>query len=339
MVAPVERRSIPYEIDATGTVEPVQSAAVTPQVGGLVRRIAFREGGEVRAGQVLVEIDPQPFQAAVARAAAVLARDRAQAESARLELARATALAGRDLIAQGELDRRRAEAETQAATVRADSAALESARLDLRHATLRAPIAGKTGNLSVHVGDLLRENGNALVTINQVRPIRVAFTVPQSDLAELRSRLRGGLRVDVSPAESDSAWIEGRLVFVDNQVDPASGTLLLKGEFPNRSAVLWPGEFVRVRLRLAEQADAIVVPTVAISQSQQGTYCYVLKADSTVEARPVRVARSWRELSVVAQGVGPGETVVTDGQLRLSPGAKAVVRDAASATSAPGASQ
>ena len=334
VVARAEQRTVPYDIDATGTVEPIQSASVTAQAGGLVTRVAFREGDDVRAGQALFVIDPRPFEAAAARAAAVLARDRAQAETARLDQQRAEALAMQQLIAEGELQRKRSDAEALAATVRADSAALLSATLDLANATVKAPIGGKTGSLSVHAGDVVRANDSTspLVTIKQIRPIRVRFTVTQGDLTEVRRHRDRPPRVEIAPADGDSAWIDGRLAFVDNAVDEASGTLLLKAEFPNRDGALWPGQFVRVRLRLYEQAGAIVVPSAAVSSSRRGTYCYVVKPDTTVESRPVTVQRVWRDLSVIASGVRAGETVVTDGQLRLSPGAKGLVRGPSSGT-------
>jgi multidrug efflux system membrane fusion protein len=331
-----EHRSVPYEIEATGTIEPIQSAQVTAQVNGLVTRVAFHEGDEVSAGQTLFQIDPRPFDAAAERAAAVLARDRAQAETARLDLERAETLASQQLIAPGELDQKRSAWQALAATVRADSAALSSARLDQSNATVRAPISGKTGALAVHVGDLARANdtGVPLVTINQIRPIRARFSVPQTDLPELRRQRAHELRVDVASGESDSTWISGRLVFMDNAVDAASGTLLLKGEFPNRDGALWPGQFVRVRLRLYEQRDAIVVPAVAVSSSQNGPYLYVVRPDTTVETRTVVLGRTWRDLAVIASGVSAGETVVTDGQLRLSPGAKGVIRSAGTSPAA-----
>jgi len=328
LVAQAEQRNIPYEIDATGTVEPIQSADVTAQVGGLVTGVGFREGDEVHAGQVLFRLDRRPFEAAAERAAAVLARDRAQAESARLDLARAEKLSEQQLIAASELDTKRATAMAALATVRADSAALVSARLDLSNATVRAPVAGKTGDLRVNLGDLVKANENAtpLVSINQLRPIRVRFTVPQADLSQLRRAQGKNLRVDVASSERDSTWIEGHLAFVDNRVDPQSGTLLLKAEFDNRDGALWPGQFMRVKLRLFDQNGATVVPSAAVANSQNGPYLFVVKADTTVEARPIQVDRTYRDLTVIGSGVHPGETVVTDGQLRLSPGAKAVIR-------------
>ena len=332
LVAQAERRTVPFEIEATGTVEPMQSAAITAQVGGLVTRVAFREGDEVRAGQPLFQLDARLLRAAVAQAEAVWARDRAQAQTARLELERGAALAARQLIAAGDLDQRRSNFEALAASARADSAALVTARLNLAYATVRAPIGGKTGNLFVHVGDLVKadDTANPLVTINQIRPIRVRFTLPQANLSDVRGRLGRNVRVDAATAEDDSVWIQGRLAFVDNGVDPGSGTVLLKGEFPNRSGELWPGQFVRVRLRLFDQGDATVVPATAVTSSQSGTYLFVVKADTTVEARPITVSRTWGDYAVIsAGGVRPGETVVTDGQLRLSPGAKAQIRSPA----------
>jgi multidrug efflux system membrane fusion protein len=328
LVARAEQRTVPYEIDATGTVEPIQTADVTAQVGGLLTRIAFHEGDEVPSGRPLFHIDPRPFEAAVERAAAVLARDRAQAETARLDLDRAEALAAQQLIAPSDLEQKRANATALRATARADSAALVGARIDLGNATVRAPVGGKTGHLRVHVGDIVKANETTtpLVTINQIRPIRVRFTVPQADLAALRRQQGRTLRVDVAPSERDSSWIEGQLAFMDNQVDPASGTLLLKGQFVNRDGALWPGQFVRVKLRLFDQRGATVVPSAAVSSSQNGPYLFVVRADTTVEARSVQVDRTYGDLVVIASGVSPGETVVTDGQLRLSPGAKAVIR-------------
>lgn len=339
-VAAVERRSVPYEIEATGTVEPLQSAAVTAQAGGLVTRVEFREGSEVAEGQTLFQIDPRPYEAAAAEAAGVLARSRAQAGTARLDLEHAEALSAQQLISPDELQTKRANAAAFAATVSADSASLVTARLNLEHATVRAPIGGRTGSLAVHEGDLVRANDvtTPLVTINRIRPIRVRFTVSQADLPEVRRPRREPARVDIAPAEGDSVWVTGRLAFIDNAVDPASGTLMLKAETSNRDGLLWPGQFVRVRLRLFDQAGAIVVPAAAVTNSQKGTYCYVVAADTTVEMRPVTVQRNWRDLAVIATGLKGGETVVTDGQLRLSPGARAVVRNpAGSANTAAGA--
>lgn len=338
-VAVAERRTVPDEFEATGTVEPVASADVTAQVGGLVRRLAFREGQDVRAGQPLVVLDARPFEAAFAQAAAVLERDRAQARSARRELERAETLARQQLLAADELDDRRATAEALAATVLADSASLEKAKLDLSYATVRAPISGRTGRLSVHEGDVVKANETAspVVTIHQLHPIRVRFSIPQAQFTALRGERGRGARVLVAASNTDTTWREGRLAFVDNQVDAASGTVLVKGEFPNADGTLWPGAFVRVRLQLREEPGALVVPAAAVSSSQAGTYLYVVGADTTVEVRPVTVTRTWRNFSVISGGVEAGETVVIDGQARLSPGAKATIRASAADSARAGA--
>ncbi len=329
-VAVAERRTIPYEVEATGTVEASQSASVTARVGGAISRIGFRDGDEVRAGQVLFEIDPRPYRAAVDRAAAVLGRDRAQAKVARLELERAEALAARGVVAAAELDQKRAAAEAALATVEADSAALAAAQLDLSYAVVRSPIDGRAGELRLDLGDVVRAGDTTpLLTVHRVRPVLVRFAVPPANLSSLRDLAGANLRVDARPADgADSAWVEGRLVFVDNAIDPASGTLALKGEFANADGAFWPGAFVRVRLRLGEDAAALVVPSTAVTLSQEGELAYVVKPDTTVEARRVTVARTWRDRSVIAAGLEAGETVVIDGQVRLSDGARAVIRPA-----------
>ncbi len=327
-VAAAEQREMPFALTSTGTVEPLQVSAVGSQVGGVVVRLGFREGDEVRRGQVLFELDPRPFRATLDQALAALARDRAQAETARLEATRSQTLFERGLLSQAEWDQKRATADTWAATVRADSAAASTTRLNLEYASIRAPIAGRTGRLLVHEGDYVRPaTADPLVTINQTRPVRVRFTVPVSAVPLVQRHRGAHPRVILEPSDADSTTLEGALVFVDNAVDPASGTLLLKGEFPNRDGRLVPGEFVDVRLVLYVEPRATVVPAPAVARGQQGTFVYVLNPDSTVTPRPVTVARMVDEVAVVAGGVRPGEKVVTDGQLRLSPGVRVMVRD------------
>ena len=328
-VARAERRDMPLALTSTGTVEPIQSAAVGSQVGGVVTRIAFHEGDEVRAGQTLLQLDPRPFRAALAQAQATLARSRAQAESARLDADRAKALFDRSMVSQMEWDQKRTMAAAVAAGARSDSASMEKARLDLEYSSIRAPLGGRTGRLMVHQGDYVKAaSADPLVTINQSRPVRVAFTVPGTEVPEVqRYRAMGHPSVWVTSSDNDSSAIEGRLSFVDNAVDPASGTLLLKGEFPNRDLRLIPGQFVSVRLVLTVEPRATVVPMPAISRGQQGAFVYVVNRDSTVTPRPVHVSRTVDELAVVSSGLDPGEQVVTDGQLKLSPGARVVFRD------------
>ena len=328
-VAKVEQRDVPVEIGATGTVEPIETAAVGSQVGGVVTRLAFSEGDEVRQGQLLILLDPRPFRAALDQARANLMRDVAQARSARLDAERADQLFRQSLISAAEHDRAVATADALEGTVRADSAAVATARLNHEYASIRSPIAGRTGSLNVHVGDLVKAaTSEPLVTVNRLRPIRVRFTVSQSELPRVQRYRAANPKVIVQAAGDDSLAYVGRLTFVDNAVDAATGTLLLKGEFPNEERRLWPGEFVQVRLVLTTLRNATVVPATAIATGQQGTYVFVLNPDSTASSRPVAVDRSDDVTAVVSSGLKAGETVVTDGQFRLSPGARVLVRGA-----------
>jgi multidrug efflux system membrane fusion protein len=326
-VANAEKRAMPFAILSTGTVEPMQTASVGSQVGGVVTRVGFHEGDEVDQGALLFQLDPRPFRADLERAEAALARDRAQADVARSEAERSERLFQQQMISQGEWDQARAASEAAIALVRGDSAAAMTARLDLEYSSIRAPIPGRTGRLLVHVGDYVKAaSTDPLVTINQVRPVRVAFTVPDNAVPMVQKYRDAHPRVLVKPPGNGTEWLDGDLVFVDNGVDAASGTLMLKGEFPNRDRRLVPGQFVDVRLVLYEDAHATVVPAVAVTSGQQGTYVYVMNADSTVTPRNVVVTRTMDDYSIVSDGLTPGETVVTDGQLRLSPGARVLVR-------------
>jgi multidrug efflux system membrane fusion protein len=325
--------SMPFQLTSTGTVEAIRAANVAAQVGGVVTRIAFREGDAVRRGQVLFRLDPRPFRAALDQAIAVLERDRARAETARSEAQRAQKLYDENVLSQAEWDQKRADAEALAATVRADSASVRTARLNLEFAGIRAPISGKTGRVLVREGDYVRAATNeALVTIIQPQPIWVRVTVPDREVPLVLRYRNAKPRVLVEPAGGGSAPSEGRLVFVDQVVDPASGTLTLKGEFPNNDGRLVPGQFVDVRLILFVAPRALVIPAVAVSRGQGGAFVYLVRSDSTVATRPVEVERTQDELAIVSGGLRTGDRVVTDGQLRLSPGSKVLIKPAARLT-------
>ena len=327
-VAKVTMRPVPLVLTATGTVEAAQNADVGSQVGGVVTRVAFAEGQEVKAGQVLFELDPRPFRNAVEAAQATLARDRAQAESARKEADRAKQLYDQNVLSQADWDQKRAASESAIATVKSDEAAVANAKLNLQYATIRAPVSGQTGRLMVHVGDLVKAaTSDPLVKVVQTRPVRVRFPVTVADVPLVQKFRKGDPRVEVTIPGGDSLPISGRLVFVDNAVDESSGTLLLKGEFANRDGSLVPGQFVDVRLVLEQEHDRLVVPAAAVSRGQQGAFVYVVQPDSTVQTRPVSVERTLDELVVLNGGVEPGASVVTDGQLRLSPGSRVLIRE------------
>lgn len=325
-VAVAERRAVPFELPATGTVEPLQTVAVQPQVSGPIMRIAFREGEEVRKGQVLFQIDPRPFQAALARAEAILERDSAQAANAREEARRYAELAEREYVTAQQYEQARTGAAAAGATLAASEAAVTEARLNLQYATIRAPIAGRTGSLRVREGNLVRASDpQPLVTINQIRPILVRFAVPAVHLP-LIQRHRGNDVVVRAQPVGGGPVSEGTLSFVDNAVDTTTGTILLKGTFANAEGALWPGEFVNVRLQLFIEQDALTVPARAVVSGQQGSYVFVVQPDSSAATRPVTVDRTAGDLAIVTGELEPGDRVVTDGQLRLRQGSKVQVR-------------
>jgi multidrug efflux system membrane fusion protein len=324
-VARAERRALPYELDANGTVEALRSVNVLPQVGGTILRVHFAEGDEVTVGQVLFEIDPRTYQAALQEAEGTLGRDVAQAASAAREAARYKVLASTNTVTQEDYESKQSAADAAAAVVRSDSAAAAIARLNLEYATVRAPIAGRTGRLLLHEGNVVRAGSDPLVSIVQIRPILVRFSVPAANLPALRQRIGQQLTVIAMPARDSASSVKGVLSFVDNQVDSASGNVLLKARFANIDRGLWPGEFVAVTLVLGVQNDAVVVPSQAVMQGQQGTYVFLVSDDGTASQQSVTVERTLDSLTVLA-GVPPGSLVVTDGQLRLTPNAKVDIR-------------
>jgi multidrug efflux system membrane fusion protein len=324
-VARVEQQALPYELEATGTVEAIRSVDVRPQVNGTIQRVRFEEGAEVVAGQVLFEIDPRPYQAALQQSEGTLLRDLTQAQSAAREAARYKVLATTNTVTQEDYEAKQAAADAAAAAARSDSATVALAQLNLEYATVRAPIGGRTGRLLLHEGNLVRAGSDPLVSIVQMRPILVRFPVPATNLPALRERRGQQLKTIAMPARDSASAVQGILSFVDNQVDTSTGTVLLKAEFPNRDGGLWPGEFVTITLILGVQADAVVVPSQAVMQGQQGTYVFVVNNDGTAAQQPITVERTVDSLSVIV-GVPTGSLVVTDGQLRLTPNAKVDIR-------------
>ncbi|HEX5387860.1 MAG TPA: efflux RND transporter periplasmic adaptor subunit [Gemmatimonadales bacterium] len=326
--ARVVRRAVPVTLEAPGVAEPLQTVAVQSQVEGVLQRVNFHEGDEVRAGQVLFVIDPRPYRAALDQAQAVLARDQAQLDNARADAKRFAALVAKEYVTPQQYEQTKTTAAALEATVAADKAAVETARLNLQYATIRAPITGRAGGLLVRPGNLVRANGDTpLVIINQIHPILVRFSVPATALPEIRRFQNKSLAVHARPT-GDGPESAGTLTFVDNAVDTATGTILLKANFANANGALWPGEYVNVTLELYVEPDALVVPTSAVLSGQQGAYVFVVKPDRTTESRDVAVARAAGELTVLKSGVAPGDQVVTEGQLRLTPGAKVQIKPA-----------
>jgi len=319
---------MPRIVEATGTVEPIQTSAVAAQVDGILTKVEFREGDQVQAGQVLFQIDPQLFQAALRQAEGALARDEAMAESAVRDADRFRELAAKQYVTTQQLDQAVAAAEGLKATVRSDSAAVERARLNLQYATIRAPISGRAGGVLLRAGNLVRaSSGTPLVVINQMAPILVRFSVPATYLGDIRRRAGRAMPVQAVPVGDDVAGEVGTLTFLDNAVDTLTGTIQLKAQFPNRSGALWPGALVRVVLELDVERDALVVPLTAVVNGQQGSVVYVVDSAGTAHVRPVTVERTGDSTVVLRAGVEPGEVVVTDGQLRLTDGTMVQVKN------------
>jgi multidrug efflux system membrane fusion protein len=326
-IVDVRRMDIPMLIRATGTVEPIQTVAVQSQISGLLVHVPFKEGDEVKAGQVLFEIDPRPLVAALDQAQGSVARDVAQWQSAQHDVERFQALAGRGYVTEQQLDQARATAGGLIGTLRTDTAAVEQARLNLQYATIRAPIDGRTGSLLVHEGNQVRSGvGQVLVVVNQMSPILVRFPVPADSFDAVRTRASQSLAVSAAPG-SDSTHLEsGRLIFLDNSVDSLTGTVALKGTFPNTDAALWPGSLVRVSLQLDIQRNALVVPGSAVQSGQAGDVVWIVDSAQKARVIKVKVLRNTDSLVVLTGGLTVGQHVITDGQLRLTDGAKVVVR-------------
>ena len=336
-VAKVTQQTIPVRISAIGTAQAHSIVQIKSRVDGQIMSAGFREGQLVRRGDLLFQIDPRPFQAQLRQAEANLARDEAQLEKAKADLERYSALSNKGFSSQQRFEEARAAVDVFTAAIRAGEQAIEMARLNLEFTTINAPVTGRTGSMLVYPGNLVEANKDPpLVTINEIRPIHVAFSVPEQNLAEIKQRMRDGrLRVDVTIPEDDGPPIAGQVTFVDNQVDVSTGTIMLKATFENADDRLTPGQFANVSMTLSAIESALVVPTRAIQVNQNGSFVFVVKEDRTVDMRPVEVGPQADDLTVLLKGGVLGETVVTDGQLRLSPGAKVAPKGAEQAGDKP----
>jgi len=330
--APVVQKSVPLSVQGIGTVIAASTVTVRAQVTGELTSVNFVEGDEVQEGQVLVTIDKRPLEAALQQTEAALNRDVAQAANARSQAARYQDLLKRGIATKEQVEQIVANAAALDATVELDKANVENAKVQLQYATIRAPLTGKTGLLQVHPGNLVRATDTTpIVTINKITPVYVSFSVPEAMLPDLKRYMaRGKLAVTALPPNDEGAPASGLINFIDNAVDATTGQIKVKGTFPNTDRHLWPGQFVNVSVTLSTEPNAIVVPSMAVQTGQQGTYVFVVKPDQTVDLRPVTVERSSGDLSVIKTGVTPGETVVTDGQLRLNPGTRVSIKNAAS---------
>jgi multidrug efflux system membrane fusion protein len=322
------QKSVPVQIQAVGTVEAYATVAVKSRIEGQLVEVHFREGQDVKKGDMLFTIDPRPHQVALKEALARLARDRALADKAEMDARRYAELAGKNYVSSDKYEQFRANAEALKATVEADRASADRAQLNLDYCFIRAPLSGRTGRLMVDQGSQVRANDEkGLVEISQVAPIHVGFALPQQHLAAVKTHMeKAALAVEATFPENPQIVENGTLSFLDNKVNSQTGTFMLKGTFDNGGRRLWPGQFVTVVLTLATREEAVVIPAVAVQVGQEGEYVFVVKADMTVESRPVVAGMHVGEEVVIEKGVAPGEKVVTEGQLKLVPGAKVQIK-------------
>lgn len=325
-------KPMPVLIEAVGTVEPEQSVQVRAQVSGVLQNIAFKEGDKVKAGQLLFQIDPRTFQSQYNQALAALARDRAQLENARAQQQRMEPLLKREFITQQEYDVAVTSAKSLEATVQSGQAMVEQARIQLDYSRIVAPISGRTGQLAVRAGNLVSAAGSGvpLVTINSTDPILVGFSVPERQLEDIRRyQNEKDMRIEILPDRAGGAVAAGKLVFVDNTVTPQTGTVLLKTRVENSKELIWPGQFVNVRVVLTVEPEAVVVPEVAVQPGQDGPFVYLIGAEDKVEIRPVKISRQLGDEIVIASGVAAGDHVITEIPQALRPGATVRIADAA----------
>ena len=326
-VAQVATADVPLEIHSIGTVEAVESVDVSSQVGGYLQDVYIREGQAVKEGQLLFRIDSRKYEVTLKQNEAALKQTEIQWKNAIREAQRAEALLKDNAVTPQDRDKLQAAAEALEAAVRLQEAAIESTRLDLSFCTIRAPISGRAGALLAHKGDLIKAGSTVFVSVKQMSPINVRFSVPEKDLAALRAAMDSGdLKVTAVPPQNGGAVMEGRLVFIDNTVDVQTGSIILKAEFANESETLWPGQFVETSLLLGSVRDALVIPSVAVQTGQQGAFVFVINAQSRAEIRSIVTGAAYDGSVVVTDGLQAGETVVTDGQIRLGQGTEVRIR-------------
>lgn len=322
-VEPAAEKDVPVQVRAIGNVQAYKTVTIKAQVDGAITTEHFIEGQKVGKGELIFTIDPRPFEAKLKQAEANLAKERTQFQNARKDVERYAAVVKKGFVSEEKYDQVVAEAAALEAAVRADEAAVESARLELKYCSIVSPIDGYVGEIKVNQGNVVKANDNEkpLVIINQTSPIYVSFAVPEQNLPAIRKyTAKEKLQVQVMVPGEDDDPSRGELTFVDNTVDAATGTILLKATFSNEDRRLWPGQFVNVLLTLATERGVVVVPSKAVQSGQQGEFVFVVKPDSTVEYRQVSVGRLLGDETVIAKGVATGEKVVTDGHLRLAQG-------------------
>ncbi|MEI6207423.1 MAG: efflux RND transporter periplasmic adaptor subunit [Desulfuromonadales bacterium] len=328
VTASVSRKDVAQQLKAIGTMEASESVTVRTQISGELTRVAFREGQDVRKGDLLFQLDPRTYQAAIRKAEATLARDKVIRDNAVKDYERYSLLVKDGIVTQEQAEGYRTKAESAAADVAADLAAVDSAREQLAYCTISSPISGRLGILSIDRGNVVKANDTALVTINRLTPIHATFTIPEKQLPEIKRYMASGkIVVEVEVPGTADAREKGVISFFDNTIDPATGTIRLKAVFDNAGKRLWPGQFVNLSITLAMKNNALVVPSQAVQTGQKGQFVFVVTADSTAEIRPVVTSSVIQGMTVIESGVQPGEKVVIDGQMRVVPGGKVEMKE------------
>ena len=334
MMTAAGQQDVPIYFQALGTVMALNTVAIRAQVNGQLVSIDFRQGQDVKKGDVLAKIDPAPFKATHDQAVAKKAQDEALLIDAQKDLVRVKTLVVKNVETQQNVDAQQAKVDQLKATVDADQAAIEAAQTQLNFTTIAAPIDGVVGFRQIDIGNIIHTtDANPLTVLTQIQPCVVLFTLPQDDLGPLReAMLRGPVDVLAFDQDDQQQLAQGHLLLVDNQIDQTTSTIRMKAEFPNQDDRLWPGEFVRIRTLITTRKDAVTVPAVAVQRGPDGLYAWVIKSDNTVEQRPIQALTVSESLAVVTKGLSPGEHVVTDGQSRLDVGTRVAIKPAAAST-------
>lgn len=321
------QKDVPVQLRAIGAAEASSTVSIKTMVNGQIVKVGFREGQDVKKGDLIFVIDPRPYEAALKTAEANLAKNLALKDNAEKDVRRYAHLIEKDLVPKQQYDQVVSNAASLAASVNADNAAVENARVLLGYCFIRSPIDGRTGSLFIKEGNVVKANDSTLVTINRIAPIYVTFSVPEQHLAGIRKYLEARtLAVEAAIPGQEDKPSRGTLAFIGNAVDNATGTIQLKGAFPNADRRLWPGQFVNVVMTLAIKPKAVVVPTSAVQTGQSGQYVFIVRPDLSVESRPVVAGETTSGETVIEKGIQAGERVVTDGQLRLVPGARVEIK-------------
>src|SRR5215471_3313464 len=340
-VATAVQKNVPVQVLAVGNVEPYQTVSIKSQVTGVITQAHFKEGQDVKKGQLLFTIDPRPLEAALKQAEAALARDSAQLNNWREQVKRYRELVDKQYVSKEQYDQIKTNADAAEAVVEADKAAVDNAKVQLSYCYIYSPVNGRVGTLLVNEGNLVRSNDAApLLVINQLLPIYVSFSVPEQYLADIKRRMAAGkLGVNASFPSDEGSPEQGALVFVDNSVDRTTGTIKLKAEFRNTDLRLWPGQFTNIALTLSTHEGAVVVPSDAVQVGPNGQQVFIVKADKRVEVRPVTVGQSQAGESIISKGLAPGEMVVREGQFLLGPNSRVDIKQTASADGSTGGGQ